>query len=62
MLRERLDRHQRLERLRQLPILGKLRTAERCPLADQSQCARRQRPVQDVERSELDLGDVLSGA
>ena len=37
MLRERLDRHQRLERLRQLPILGELGLVELCPLADEPQ-------------------------
>jgi hypothetical protein len=60
ILRERIDRHQRLECRRQLPVLAKLDGVKTRPLPYQPQRSRWQRPVEDRERSELDLGDVLS--
>jgi hypothetical protein len=60
MLGERVDRYQRLERLGQRPVGGKLVGVQLCPFAHEPQRPRRQRPVEDFERVERDLSDVLA--
>ena len=60
MLGQRVDRDQRLECLGQLPIALELLDVEGRPLADQSQRPRRQVAVQDLQRAQLDLRNVLA--
>ena len=60
MLRQGVDRDQRLQCLGQLPIVLKLLGVQARPLSDQSQRPRGQMPVQHLQRTELDLRDVLA--
>jgi hypothetical protein len=60
MLRQRLDRNERFERLGALPVVGQLVGVQRRPLTDESEGTRRQRAVENLERAQLDLGDILS--
>ncbi len=59
MLRQRLDRNQRLQRLGALPVVCELLRMRACPFADEAQSARRQRPVEDADGFKLDLGEML---
>jgi hypothetical protein len=49
MLRQWVDRDQRLERLRPLPAIRQLVGVQRCPFAHESQRAGWQRPVEDLQ-------------
>jgi len=60
MLGERVDRYERFECLGQYPVGGQLVGVQLCPFAYETQRPRRQRPVEDFERVELDLSDVLA--
>jgi hypothetical protein len=60
MLRQRLDRNERLERLGPLPVVGQLVGVQRRPLTNKPERTRRQRTVENLKRAKLDLGDVLA--
>ena len=57
---QRIDRDQRLKRLRQLPRAVKLLGMQTRPLTDQTQRPTRQLAVQDLKRSKLDLRQMLA--
>ncbi len=54
MLRKRLDRNQRLKRLRALPVCCELLRVTPRPLADEAQRAGRERSTEDTQRFEFD--------
>lgn len=58
MLGERVDRFQRLKRLREIPVAFELLGVHIRPLPDQPQGPRRQRAVEDPPGPELDLRNV----
>jgi hypothetical protein len=51
MLRQRLDRNERLERLSEQPILGERVGMQARPLADESHRTGRKRPAENSQRS-----------
>lgn len=57
MLRQRLDRNQRLERLGPLPVVGQFVGVQRRPLTNKSECTRRHEPLR-IRAPKLDLGDI----
>jgi hypothetical protein len=60
MLRQRLDRDERLQRLRQPPVLRELFGMLARPLTNESQRARRKRSAEHAQRAEFDLSDVIA--
>lgn len=60
MLGQRIDRHQRLKSLRELPVALELLGVQARPFADQSQRPGWQMTVQDLQRPKGDLSDVLA--
>jgi hypothetical protein len=60
MLRQRVDRHERLECLGEIPVLGELLGVKSRPVADEPQRAWRQRPAEHTPSPEFDLSDVLT--
>lgn len=60
ILRKRIDRDQRFERLRSLPVVSQLVRVESRPLTHESQGAWRQGTRDYPPRPELDLRDVLA--
>jgi hypothetical protein len=49
-----------LERLRELPVLGKLVRVQLRPFTHEAERTWRKRTVENLERLKLDLGDVLT--
>lgn len=59
MLGERVDLDQRFQRLRQVPVHRQLGAMKLSPFADKTKRPRWERTVQDLQRGQVDLGDVL---
>jgi hypothetical protein len=60
MLGQRLDRRQRLQCLSAHPVIGKLLDMEACPRSDEPQRTQWKRPIENAQRGELDLSDLIA--
>jgi len=60
MLGQRLDRRQRLQCLSAHPVIGKLLGMEACPRSDEPQRTWWKRPIENAQRGEFDLSDVIA--
>ncbi len=60
MLRQRLDRRQRLQCLSAHPVISEFLGMEACPRPDEAQRTRWKRPIENAQRSELDLSDLIT--
>lgn len=60
MLRRRLDRDHRFERLRALPVVSELGRVRRGPFPQSRNARGGNEPLMDPTRGQLDLGDVLA--
>ncbi len=60
MLGQRLDRRQRLQRLRARPVISELLGMEACPRPDKPQRTRWKRSIENSQRGKLYLGRLIT--
>src|SRR5271166_1796996 len=60
MLGQRLDPRHRLQCLRAHPVISEFLGMDACPRPDEPQSTRWKRPIENSQRSEFDLSDVIA--